>query len=160
MRRDEVKRLQDIVRKLQSDEGCPWDKVQTHESIKAGCIEEACEVLAGINILAETGKAENLKEELGDLLLQVIFHANLAEKEGLFDLQDVARAANEKMIRRHPHVFHKPMLDKDGQLVTDWAEIKRMEKAGREWEEEYLPVALEEGLSFIKQAAKRKGLSV
>ena len=160
MRRDEVKRLQDIVRKLQSDEGCPWDKVQTHESIKAGCIEEACEVLAGINILAETGKAENLKEELGDLLLQVIFHANLAEKEGLFDLQDVARATNEKMIRRHPHVFHKPMLDKDGQPVTDWTEIKRMEKAGREWEEEYLPVALEEGLSFIKQAAKRKGLSV
>jgi tetrapyrrole methylase family protein/MazG family protein len=152
--------LQNIVRKLQSDEGCPWDKVQTHKSIKAGCIEEACEVLAGINILAETGKSENLKEELGDLLLQVIFHANLAEKEGLFDLQDVARAANEKMIRRHPHVFHEPMLDNEGQPVTDWAEIKKLEKAGREWEEEYLPVALEEGLSFIKQAAKRKGLSV
>lgn len=160
MRQDEVKRLQDIVRKLQSDDGCPWDKVQTHESIKAGCIEEACEVLAGINILAETGKADNLKEELGDLLLQVIFHANLAEKEGLFDLQDVASSANDKMIRRHPHVFHEPMLDKDGQPVTDWAEIKKLEKTGREWEEAYLPAALEEGRGLIEQAAKRKGVSV
>ena len=160
MSRDEVKRLQDVVRKLQSDDGCPWDKVQTHESIKAGCIEEACEVLAGINILGETGKPENLKEELGDLLLQVIFHANLAEKEGLFDLQDVARAATEKMIRRHPHVFHEPMRDKEGRPVTDWTEIKKLEKTGREWEEAYLPAALEEGRSFIEQAAKRKGLSV
>ena len=117
-------------------------------------------MLAGINILAETGKSENLKEELEDLLLQVIFNANLAEKEGLFDLQDVARAANEKMIRRHPHVFHEPMLDNEGQPVTDWAEIKKLEKTGREWEEEYLLAALEEGRSFIEQAAKRKGLSV
>ena len=65
MYQDEIKRLEQIVKQLQADDGCPWDKVQTHESIKAGCIEEACEVLAGINILRETGNAENLKEELG-----------------------------------------------------------------------------------------------
>ena len=63
MNQDEVTRLQSIVKKLQSEDGCPWDRVQTHESIKAGCIEEACEVLAGINILKETGKADNLKED-------------------------------------------------------------------------------------------------
>ena len=77
MNHDEVKRLENIVKKLQSKDGCPWDNTQTHESVKPGCIEEACEVLAGINILRETGNAENLKEELGDLLLQVIFHACL-----------------------------------------------------------------------------------
>lgn len=158
MKQDEVQRLKDIVDKLQADNGCPWDKVQTHESVKAGCIEEACEVLAGINILSATGKAENLKEELGDLLLQVIFHANLAEKEGLFDLQDVARAAAEKMIRRHPHIFHEPMRMPDGSPITDWAEIKKLEKAGREWEDDYLPAALAEGRALIDQAAKRKDL--
>ena len=160
MKDDEVKRLYATIKLLQSEDGCPWDKVQTHESVKAGCIEEACEVLAGINILSETGKADNLKEELGDLLLQVIFHACLAEKEGLFDLQDVARAAYEKMIRRHPHVFHEPMLGKDGNPVTDWEEIKKLEKAGREWEEDYLPDALKEGVSLIEQAARRKGLDM
>ncbi len=160
MIQDEVKRLQDIVHRLQADDGCPWDRVQTHESIKAGCIEEACEVLAGINILRETGKADNLKEELGDLLLQVIFHANMAEKEGLFDLQDVAQAAADKMVRRHPHVFNEPMRGKNGQPVTDWGEIKKLEKEGREWEEDYLPGALKEGVELVEKAAKRKGLSL
>lgn len=160
MKDDEVGRLYATIKLLQSEDGCPWDKVQTHESVKAGCIEEACEVLAGINILSETGKADNLKEELGDLLLQVIFHACLAEKEGLFDLQDVARAAYEKMIRRHPHVFHEPMLDKDVKPVTGWEEIKKLEKEGREWEEDYLPEAWKEGMGLIEQVARRKGITL
>ncbi len=160
MKQDEVGRLHAIVRRLQSEEGCPWDKVQTHESVKPGCIEEACEVLAGINILRETGKAENLKEELGDLLLQVIFHACLAEKEGLFDLQEVARSAADKMIRRHPHVFHEPLRTSEGEPITDWSEIKKIEKAGREWEEDYLPDALEEGKRLIERAARRKGITL
>lgn len=71
---EEVGRLCEIVAKLRGPEGCPWDRVQTHESLKPACIEEAAEVLGGIDILKQTGKAENLKEELGDLLLQVIFH--------------------------------------------------------------------------------------
>ncbi|SEH35430.1 tetrapyrrole methylase family protein / MazG family protein [Selenomonas sp. KH1T6] len=114
-------------------------------------------MLAGINILRETGKAENLKEELGDLLLQVIFHVCLAEKEGLFDLQEVARSAADKMIRRHPHVFHEPLRTSEGEPITDWSEIKKIEKAGREWEADYLPEALEEGKSLIERAARRKG---
>ena len=158
MYQDEIKRLEQIVKQLQADDGCPWDKVQTHESIKAGCIEEACEVLAGINILRETGKADNLKEELGDLLLQVIFHACLAEKEGLFTLQDVARASADKMVRRHPHIFHKPLTNENGQPVTDWKDIKKLEKQGREWEDDYLPDAFDEGRALIAKAETRKGL--
>lgn len=158
MYQDEIKRLEQIVKQLQADDGCPWDKVQTHESIKAGCIEEACEVLAGINILTATGKADNLKEELGDLLLQVIFHACLAEKEGLFTLQDVTKASADKMVRRHPRIFHKPLTDENGQPVTDWKDIKKLEKQGREWEDDYLPAAFDEGRSLIAKAETRKGL--
>ena len=101
----EFERLKEVIRKLRAPDGCPWDRVQTHETLKAPCIEEAAEVICGINILAETGNAENLQEELGDLLFQVLFHASLAEEEGLFTLEDVARTAADKMVRRHPHVF-------------------------------------------------------
>ncbi len=87
----EAERLYDIVRKLRSEDGCPWDRQQTHESLKPECIEEAAEVISGINIYEATGDADNLKEELGDLLLQVMFHAVLAEEEGLFTFEDVAR---------------------------------------------------------------------
>ena len=145
-----VERLQDIVRTLRSEHGCPWDRRQTHESIKPGCIEEAVEVIGGINILKETGKADNLREELGDLLLQVIFHAQLAEEEGLFSLEDVAKAAAEKMVRRHPHVFGEPL--------TEWTVIKAWEKRGREWQEAYLPDAFEEAALLLKKAKERKNL--
>ena len=78
----EIDRLKEIVEKLRSENGCPWDRAQTHESLKAPVIEEAAEVVCGINILEETKDPENLKEELGDLLLQVMFHAVIAEEEG------------------------------------------------------------------------------
>ena len=87
----ETERLKDIVRTLRSENGCPWDRQQTHESLKPECIEEAAEVIAGINILKERGDAENLKEELGDLLLQVMFHSVIAEEEGLFTFDDGIR---------------------------------------------------------------------
>ena len=83
----EIERLKDIVQTLRSDHGCPWDREQTHASLKPECIEEAAEVVCGINILEKTGNAENLKEELGDLLLQVMFHAVIAEEEGLGDIR-------------------------------------------------------------------------
>ena len=86
----EIERLKEIVEKLRSENGCPWDKVQTHESLKATCIEEAAEVICGINILEKTSDPENLKEELGDLLLQVMFHSVIAQEEGLFTFDDVA----------------------------------------------------------------------
>ena len=74
-------KLIDIVSKLRSEDGCPWDREQTHKSLKAACIEEAVEVIAGIDILEETGNPESLKEELGDLLLQVVMHAQIAQEE-------------------------------------------------------------------------------
>ena len=78
----EIERLENIVKTLRSENGCPWDRAQTHGSLKPECIEEAAEVVCGINIYEKTGDAENLKEELGDLLLQVMFHSVIAEEEG------------------------------------------------------------------------------
>ena len=95
----ELDRLIGIVERLRAEDGCPWDRAQTHETLKAPCIEEAAEVICGINILTETGSAENLQEELGDLLFQVLFHASLAKDEGLFTLEDVARTAAPARIR-------------------------------------------------------------
>lgn len=97
--------LRKTVARLRAADGCPWDRAQTHETLKPACVEEAAEVVCGINILKETGKPESLVEELGDLLLQVIMHAQIGEEEGLFSLTDVVNCVNEKMIRRHPHVF-------------------------------------------------------
>ena len=81
----------DIIEKLRAPGGCPWDREQTHMSLKPACIEEAAEVICGINILDETGNPDNLKEELGDLLLQVLMHAQIAEEEGLFTMEDVCK---------------------------------------------------------------------
>ncbi len=154
---NEFERFKDIVAKLRSEEGCPWDRAQTHESLKPTCIEEAAEVICGINILSETGNADNLKEELGDLLMQVVIHAQIAQEEGLFTMDDVIRGISEKMIRRHPHVFHEPVVDKDGKELTSWDDIKKFEKEGKEWTEEYLPGAFEEAKELIERAKNRKG---
>ena len=80
-------RFCEVVRHLRAEDGCPWDRAQTHTSLKPYCIEEAAEVIGGINIWEVTGDAENLKEELGDLMLQILLHAQIAEEEGLFTIQ-------------------------------------------------------------------------
>lgn len=157
MAENEFERFKDIVAKLRSKEGCPWDRAQTHESLKPTCIEEAAEVICGINILNETENADNLREELGDLLMQVVIHAQIAQEEGLFTMDDVIRGISEKMIRRHPHVFHEPVVDKDGKELTSWDDIKKFEKEGKEWTEEYLPGAFEEAKELIERAKNRKG---
>ena len=105
-----MEELMQTVARLRAPQGCPWDRAQTHESLKAACVEEAAEVVSGINILSETGRAQSLMEELGDLLLQVVMHAQIAEEEGLFTMEDVIRGINRKMIRRHPHVFGQESL--------------------------------------------------
>ncbi len=152
----EIERLKAIVEQLRSENGCPWDRAQNHESLKPACIEEAAEVICGINILSETGDAENLKEELGDLLLQVMFHAVMAESEGLFTFDDVARTVSDKMVRRHPHVFSGvTYADREEQLQA-WDDIKKAEKAGKEWHEDYLPAAFNEAQALIQKARERK----
>ena len=153
----ELDRLIGIVERLRAEDGCPWDRAQTHETLKAPCIEEAAEVICGINILTETGSAENLQEELGDLLFQVLFHASLAKDEGLFTLEDVARTAADKMVRRHPHVFGEDAYSSDAEKDAAWEEIKKAEKAGREWQERCLAAGMEEAKDAGEVAERRKG---
>lgn len=152
----EIERLKEIVETLRSENGCPWDRVQTHESLKPECIEEASEVICGINILGKTGDSENLKEELGDLLLQVMFHSVIAEEEGYFTFDDVCKTVSDKMERRHPHVFGGVTFSSDEERHAAWEEIKRKEKEGREWQNDYLKEAFTESAALIEKARERK----
>ena len=149
--------FEDIIARLRAPDGCPWDREQTHMSLKKPCIEEAAEVICGINILNKTGDAENLKEELGDLLLQVVMNAQIAKEEGIFTMDDVIQTVIDKMVRRHPHVFGEAVVSDSGEVLTRWDEIKKQEKAGKEWTENYLPEAFEEAKELIDKAAERKG---
>lgn len=148
-----------IIARLRSPEGCPWDREQTHTSLKKGCIEEAAEVICGINILDKTGDGENLKEELGDLLLQIVMHAQIAKEEGLFTMDDVIQTVSDKMIRRHPHVFGTVEVSDSKEVLENWADIKKQEKSGKEWMETYLPESFDEAEKLIDAARKRKGLA-
>ena len=152
----EIERLKEIVETLRSENGCPWDRVQTHESLKPECIEEASEVICGINILSKTGDPENLKEELGDLLLQVMFHSVIAEEEGYFTFDDVCKTVSDKMERRHPHVFGGVTFSSNEERHAAWEEIKRKEKEGREWQNDYLKEAFTESAALIEKARERK----
>lgn len=151
--------FQKIIGRLRAPDGCPWDREQTHYSLKATCIEEASEVICGINILEETGNADNLKEELGDLLMQVVLHSQIAEEEGLFTMDDVIQGIIDKMIRRHPHVFGEETVSDSGEVLKKWDEIKKWEKSGKEWTESYLPGAFDEAKELIEAAKKRKGFA-
>jgi len=121
-----IEQLRAVVAGLRAPDGCPWDKEQTHATLRAGLLEEAYEVVAAI----DAGDDENLCEELGDLLLQVVFHAQIAAEQNRFDFESVARSISEKLVRRHPHVFgEESAADSDAVLVR-WEEIKRAEKGG------------------------------
>ncbi len=119
----------DIIRRLRAPEGCPWDREQTHGSLRSCLIEEAYEVAEGIDIYEKSGDYENLCEELGDLLLQVIMHSVIAEEEQHFTIEDVISGISEKMIRRHPHVFGEVKADTSKEVFKNWEEIKKEEKA-------------------------------
>ncbi len=114
-----------IMARLRSDDGCPWDREQTHESLKVHLIEEAYEVIDAIEE-GDTGKA--LQEELGDVLLQVAFHARLAEQENRFDVADVADAISAKLLHRHPHVFGEVEVSGAHEVVANWEALKAAEK--------------------------------
>lgn len=123
----------EIIKMLRSENGCPWDKVQTHESLKPCMMEEAAELLASIRIYDQTGNAENMREELGDVFLQVVMHAQIASEEGLFTMADVVDEVSRKMVRRHPHVFGTGNADTPEEVLTNWEEIKKEEKKDKEW---------------------------
>lgn len=145
-----------IIEDLRAPNGCPWDREQTHASLKAACIEEAAEVVCGVNIWEQTGNADNLKEELGDLLLQIVMHAVIAEEEGLFTMDDVLEEVIQKMIRRHPHVFSDVKVADAEEVLVNWEEIKKKEKAGKDLSKNYLPQAFEESKHLIDVAFERK----
>jgi tetrapyrrole methylase family protein/MazG family protein/ATP diphosphatase len=123
-----IDRLLAIMARLRAPEdGCPWDLEQTFETIAPYTVEEAYEVADAI----ERGDLSDLKEELGDLLLQVVFHAQMAEEQGAFSFDDVARAINDKMIRRHPHVFADETYASLADQKQGWEELKAVERAGK-----------------------------
>jgi XTP/dITP diphosphohydrolase len=114
-----------IMSRLRSDDGCPWDREQTHASLEEHLLEEANEVIEAI----DTGKTgAELQEELGDVLLQVLFHSRLADQDGRFDISSVADGLVAKLVRRHPHVFGDVVVDGSGEVLANWERIKQQEK--------------------------------
>lgn len=120
-----------IISELRSDHGCPWDREQTHGSLKKCMQDEVNEVFEGIDIYEKTGDAENLCEELGDVLMNVVLQCQIAKEEGIFTLEDVIQGISEKMIRRHPHVFGNGKASASEEVLLTWEEIKRLEKEGK-----------------------------
>ena len=116
--------LCEIVTILRSNVGCPWDKEQTHKSLRKDFIEETYEVIEAI----DTEDPKLLREELGDVLLQIVFHADIEHEEGRFDINDVANDISAKLIHRHPHVFGELKLDNSDDVLANWDKIKGVEK--------------------------------
>jgi MazG family protein len=143
----QLDRLRAIMHRLRAPGGCPWDAEQTHASLVPNLIEETYETVDTIR----RGDMEHLREELGDLLLQVIFHSELAEEAGHFNLDDVARGISDKLVRRHPHVFASSAADTPDAVLKQWDEIKRAEKGHQR--EPYLH-GVGKGLPALLRAAK------
>lgn len=124
MNEGKLERLIDIMKLLRSAEGCPWDREQTHESLKRYFIEETYEYLETVDL---NDKAR-MCEELGDVLLQVVFHAQIADENGDFNMKDIINGICDKMIHRHPHVFADADVKNSGEVLKNWEEIKKKEK--------------------------------
>ena len=125
---DNLPRLVEIMALLRSEQGCPWDREQTHRTLKPCVVEETYEVLEAI----DGGNPDKLKEELGDLLLQVVFHAQLATETGQFSIDDVVDCIAEKLIRRHPHVFSDTKVSGVAGVLENWEKIKKTEMPANE----------------------------
>lgn len=122
--RYDLKDFIDLMAFLRSEKGCPWDREQTHESIKRNLLEEAYETYEAI----EEGDAGHLREELGDLLMQVILHARIETEKGSFDMDDIADAACKKLVHRHPHVFGDVIAETPDKVLDTWDAIKRTDR--------------------------------
>ena len=122
-----LEELISIIAKLRAPDGCPWDREQTHYSLRPNMIEEAYEAVDAI----DENDMPHLKEELGDVLLQVVLHSQIAKEEGAFDIEDVARELNEKLIHRHPHVFGNAKINNSQDVLNAWDKLKAEEKTER-----------------------------
>lgn len=119
-----IEDLLQTMARLRAPDGCPWDQEQTHASLVRCLIDEVSELIDTI----DRGDYPHMREELGDVLIQVVFHAQIAKEKGLFDFEDVAREINEKLVRRHPHVFGNGKLNTSEQVIAEWEKIKATEK--------------------------------
>src|SRR5215470_6628430 len=113
-----------VQARLRAPKGCPWDREQTHQSLRTYLLEEAYEVLEAL----DTGNDAKFAEEMGDLLLQIVFHSQIASEEGRFTISDVIREIHDKMIRRHPHVFGEARARNSAEVLRNWEQIKAEER--------------------------------
>ncbi len=155
-----VDELVEILKVLRSPEGCPWDREQDHKSIRRDFLEECYEAIEAI----DTENSELLREELGDVLLQVVFHSTIEEEAGRFDFYDVASDVAKKMVVRHPHVFADVKADTTDEVLTNWDQIKReikQQKSNREVLQSVSPAmpALMRSQKVRKKAYKMGGES-
>lgn len=122
-----LEELINTVKILRSEQGCQWDREQTHTTLKTNMLEEAYEAVDAI----DNNDMKHLKEELGDVLLQVLLHSQIADEENAFNIEDVAKTLNEKLIRRHPHVFNGLNVNSTQEILDNWEQIKKEEKTHR-----------------------------
>lgn len=122
-----LEELIEVVRKLRAPEGCQWDRAQTHYTLRPNMLEEAYEAVDAI----DEGDINHLKEELGDVLLQVLLHSQIADDEGEFDIEDVAKMLKDKLIHRHPHIFGDVKVNSTQEILDNWDKLKQEEKTER-----------------------------
>jgi tetrapyrrole methylase family protein/MazG family protein len=135
---EEIDKLIEIIARLRAPDGCPWDREQTHKSILSCLLDETYEFFEAV----EENSVEGMREELGDILLQVVLHAQMAKEAGTFTVDDVAREISEKLVRRHPHVFGDVKASTSTEVLQNWETIKRGEKQHRKYIVDGIPEAL------------------
>ncbi len=127
MNYNNLEELIEVIRRLRAPDGCPWDRVQTHESLRPNMLEEAYEAVDAI----DDNDMQHLREELGDVLLQVLLHSQIASENGDFDIEDVAKELKDKLIHRHPHVFGNSKIEDADKVLEAWDKLKAEEKTER-----------------------------
>jgi len=135
MKYKQLEELVGVIEVLRSENGCVWDRAQTHESLIPNMVEEAYEAVEAI----KEGKPEHLREELGDVLLQVLLHSQIASEEGDYDIEAVAKELKDKLIHRHPHVFGNAHVETPDDVVKNWEELKKEEKTERKSQMDGIP---------------------
>lgn len=127
MNNNEVNRLIDIVKKLRAPDGCPWDREQTHQSVRGHLVEECAELLEAIDLQ----DSDKMREEIGDVLMHLLLHAEIESENGNFNFNDVAKELGDKLVRRHPHVFGEEKVNDSDDVLKIWQDVKKKEKKER-----------------------------
>jgi MazG family protein len=145
--------LVSVMSRLRAPDGCPWDREQTLESLRAYIVEEAYELVDAVT----RGDSPDIREECGDVLLQVVFVAQIASEMGLFSVEDVIRGLVDKLVRRHPHVFGDVHADSSGEVLRNWEQIKTEEKENKKKKDTSLLAGVPEGMPPLAKAYRIQG---